>query len=161
MAQPGQGLQHKLIAHQTHQGGRLYATGHSTSTAQHSHTVHSIRSGPNRIVIHTGSVLVLEKEKFPTRPACVFWAWCYRSGRAMVKYPGYRKNAHTQNTRSMPVWYPCQTDRTPSTSDLEILHSIFLRPCCNVRVLSCCKYCHACTCPSHICDPHCVCHRWP
>ena len=24
----------------------------------------------------------------------------------MVKYPGYRKNAHTQNTRSMPVWYP-------------------------------------------------------
>ena len=25
----------------------------------------------------------------------------------------------------MPVWYLCQTGRTPSTSDLEILHSIF------------------------------------
>ena len=24
----------------------------------------------------------------------------------MVKYPGYRKNAHTQNTQPMPVWYP-------------------------------------------------------
>jgi len=35
-------------------------------------------------------------EKFSTRPACVFEAWCYRSGRAMVKYPGIQKNAHTQ-----------------------------------------------------------------
>ena len=42
-------------------------------------------------------------KRFPTRPACVFEAWCYRSGRAMVKYPGIQKNAHTQNTRSMPV----------------------------------------------------------
>ena len=68
-------------------------TQHST---QHSHTVHTVRSGTNRIVIHTRSVMVLELEKFPTRPACVFKAWCYRSGRATVKYPGYKKNAHTQ-----------------------------------------------------------------
>ena len=128
-------------------------TQHS-NVAQHSHTVHTVRSGTNRIVIHTGSVMVLELEKFSTRPACVFEAWCYRSGRAMVKYPGIQKNAHTQNTQPMPVWYPCQTDRTPSTSDLEILHSIFYSVC---LLFSCCKYCHACTCATHLCCNDCVC----
>ena len=44
-------------------------TQHST---QHSHTVHTVKSGTNRIVVHTGLVMVLELEKFPTRPACVF-----------------------------------------------------------------------------------------
>jgi hypothetical protein len=130
---------------------------HGTVT-RHSHTVHSIRSGTSRRMTHTGSVMVLEMKRFPTRPACVFEAWCYRSGRAMVKYPGIQKNAHTQKRSAMPVWYPCQTSRTPSTSDLKILHSIFHSVC---LLFSCCKYCYACTCCGHLCFTHCVCHRWP
>jgi hypothetical protein len=50
--------------------------------------------------------MVLVLENFPTRPACVFEAWCYRSGRATVKYPGYRKNAQHFITQPMPVCVP-------------------------------------------------------
>ena len=83
-------------------------TRHST---QHSHTVHTVKSGTHRRMIHTRSVMVLEMKKFSTRPACVFEAWCYRSGRATVKYPGIKKNAQ----RSGKVCYAgrCSTAKRP------------------------------------------------
>ena len=56
-----------------HSMGRAYsiAMWHSI-VAQHSHTVHSIKGGLNRRMTHTGSVVVKEMKRFPTRPACVF-----------------------------------------------------------------------------------------
>ena len=41
VAQHGTVTQHGLIAHQTHQGGRLYATGHTAQHTAQSHGAHS------------------------------------------------------------------------------------------------------------------------
>jgi hypothetical protein len=56
------------------------------------------------VALHlTGSVLVKGKGKLLTMVALYFLPYGCRSGRAMVKYPGYRKNAQHYITQPMPA----------------------------------------------------------
>ena len=77
---------------------------HSTSTAQshgaHSHEWLEPHCDPRWVGNGFGN------EKISDHGRSVFFEHGCRTGRAMVKYPGYRKNAHTQNTRPMPVGVP-------------------------------------------------------
>ena len=61
-----------VAQHGTQSHSRVVAHERQGHTAQHVHTVHTVKSGTSRRMTHTGSVMVLVLEKFLTRPACVF-----------------------------------------------------------------------------------------
>ena len=70
-------------------------------TAQHSHTVHTVRCGPHRRMTHTGLVMKRKRKK-SDHGRTVFFEHGVKSGMAMIKYPGYRKNAQGQKRALYP-----------------------------------------------------------